>query len=172
MNDTTIQTDNSELQETPQYPRHTYLADFNIDNVGHLTCSLNIDFRNFEVPFNSYFNGDDELSAEEYEAVYREITRVCGQSGEYTIRPDAEKYAVCRILTPTEDECRAEMRLRRDRLLEKTDRFMLPDYPVTEAEREQYKQYRQYLRDLPEAPEFPDIDILSFTDWLNNNSLA
>lgn len=174
MNDTLndFETTVAEMPKVASYPRHTGLADFTLDGNGKLECSLNIDFREFEVSFNSYFNGDDELSAEEYEAVYREVARACSESGEYTILSDGQKYAVHKIQPPTEDERRAEMRLRRDRLLEQTDRFMLSDYPITETEREQYKQYRQYLRDLPETEGFPDVEILAFANWLDNNNLA
>ena len=42
---------------------------------------------------------------------------------------------------------------------------MLPDFPITDEEREQYKAYRQYLRDLPEQAEFPNITIKKFEEY-------
>lgn len=38
-------------------------------------------------------------------------------------------------------------RQHRNQLLEQTDKYMLPDYPITDEKREQIKIYRQQLRD-------------------------
>ena len=65
----------------------------------------------------------------------------------------------------TTEELAQEKRAERDNLLAQTDKYMLPDFPITDEEREQYKAYRQYLRDLPEQAEFPNVDVLSFGDW-------
>ena len=61
-----------------------------------------------------------------------------------------------------------EKRAERDNLLAQTDKYMLPDFPITEEKLAQYKAYRQYLRDLPEQTEFPNVDVLSFVDWTNS----
>lgn len=66
---------------------------------------------------------------------------------------------------PTQEEIAEQKRNQRDILLFTTDRVMLPDYPITDEERERYKQYRKYLRDLPESADFPNVDVLSFDDW-------
>lgn len=52
-----------------------------------------------------------------------------------------------------------ELRQERDWLLAETDKYMLPDFPISEEERNKYKQYRQYLRDLPQDKDFPNIII-------------
>jgi len=39
--------------------------------------------------------------------------------------------------------------LRNSMLLE-SDKFMIPDFPITDEKREEWKVYRQLLRDLPE----------------------
>lgn len=57
-----------------------------------------------------------------------------------------------------------EIRTQRDSLLAKTDKYMLPDYPIIDEEREQYKAYRQYLRDLPESAGFPNVAIQTFNE--------
>lgn len=44
---------------------------------------------------------------------------------------------------------------RRDILLAQCDWTMLPDAPITSAEREQWKAYRQALRDIPQQEGFP-----------------
>lgn len=60
----------------------------------------------------------------------------------------------------------ALLREQRDKLLYETDKYMLPDYPITEEEREEYRQYRQYLRDIPKMTGFPNIDLLSVEDYI------
>ncbi len=64
---------------------------------------------------------------------------------------------------------KSEKRAERDTVLQSTDVFMLPDYPITEEEREAYKQYRQYLRDLPSDEAFPNVVIQTFDEWKNIN---
>lgn len=65
----------------------------------------------------------------------------------------------------TREELAQEKRAERDNLLAQTDKYMLPDFPITEEKLAQYKAYRQYLRDVPEQPEFPSVELLSFEDW-------
>ena len=65
----------------------------------------------------------------------------------------------------TTDVLAQEKRAERDNLLAQTDKYMLPDFPITDEEREQYKAYRQYLRDLPEQAEFPNITIKKFEEY-------
>lgn len=42
---------------------------------------------------------------------------------------------------------KAQIRSKRDNLLQKTDKFMISDYPISEDERQKIKLYREYLRD-------------------------
>lgn len=49
-----------------------------------------------------------------------------------------------------------KVRGRRDKELEKSDVYMLSDFPITEAERDQWRQYRQALRDIPKQSGFPN----------------
>ena len=74
-------------------------------------------------------------------------------------------YRLEEIPAPTTDELAAQKRAERDSLLAQTDKYMLPDFPITEEKLVQYKAYRQYLRDLPEQAGFPNVDVLSFGDW-------
>lgn len=55
------------------------------------------------------------------------------------------------VYVPTVEEKLAAIRDERDRLLAESDKYMLSDYPVTDAEREAWKTYRQALRDMPET---------------------
>lgn len=75
-------------------------------------------------------------------------------------------YQIVEIPAPTTEELSAQKRAERDSYLASTDKYMLPDFPITDEKREQYKAYRQYLRDLPANSEFPSVDILSFDNWL------
>lgn len=59
-----------------------------------------------------------------------------------------------RPLTP--EEKASAIRQRRDALLSATDYRMMPDYPMSDAERDALKAYRQALRDVPEQPDFPN----------------
>ena len=46
-------------------------------------------------------------------------------------------------------EALKKLREQRDPLLEKTDRYVLPDFPHSEESRQAWMAYRQALRDLP-----------------------
>ena len=49
----------------------------------------------------------------------------------------------------------AEVRAKRDKLLNETDWTQAVDTALTEAEKEKYRKYRQELRDITEQKEFP-----------------
>ena len=42
--------------------------------------------------------------------------------------------------------------------LDKSDKYMLSDFPITEEKREEWKVYRQAIRDLPENKNLEDMD--------------
>ena len=48
-----------------------------------------------------------------------------------------------------------EARGKRDKLLTKSDKYALSDYPITEDQRDLVATYRQALRDVPEQEGFP-----------------
>ena len=52
---------------------------------------------------------------------------------------------------PTNEEKLAAIRNQRDQLLNESDKYMLPDYPITDVQGEAWKLYRQALRDIPET---------------------
>ncbi len=79
---------------TPEYPKHTELADFSLDENGQMICSLNIDFREFDIDIESYLHGDDNYSEKEYEAIYFEVAKQCNESGEYSIDCFQGRYTV------------------------------------------------------------------------------
>ena len=79
---------------TPEYPKHTELADFSFDENGQLVCLLNIDFRDFDIDIESYLHGDDNYSEKEYEAIYFEVLKQCNESSEYSIDCFQGRYTV------------------------------------------------------------------------------
>ena len=62
------------------------------------------------------------------------------------------------ITTSENDKLASELRNKRNVLLQETDKYMIPDYPITEEQLEQVKIYREYLRDFTESANFPNID--------------
>ena len=65
-----------------------------------------------------------------------------------------------------EEEMAERKRADRDRLLQDSDKRMLPDFPISAEEKELWLLYREYLRDITKDPEFPHVDVLSFENWL------
>ena len=62
----------------------------------------------------------------------------------------------------TEDEARAL----RNQAIAATDYLMMPDYPLTPAEKMLVSIYRQQLRDWPQTDGFPDIATMpTAEDW-------
>ena len=59
------------------------------------------------------------------------------------------------------------LRSQRDKALTATDKYMIPDFPISEQQREQYRTYRQYLRDLPESDGFPDVPVMDFEEFID-----
>lgn len=54
------------------------------------------------------------------------------------------------------DQAWALVREQRDRLLRESDYAVMPDYPLTEAQKTDVTAYRQALRDIPQGFESPD----------------
>lgn len=54
----------------------------------------------------------------------------------------------------------AEARAARDQALLDTDKYMLPDYPITPAGRLVVRTYRQALRDWTKTAGFPDVSTM------------
>ena len=55
----------------------------------------------------------------------------------------------------TEQETAENLRSKRNLLLKESDKYMLPDYPITAEKRNLYKIYRQKLRSLTDQDRFP-----------------
>ena len=68
---------------------------------------------------------------------------------------EAEADAL-RYPEPSLEEKASVIRQQRDALLSATDYMMMPDYPISDTDRDALRAYRQALRDIPEQPGFPD----------------
>lgn len=78
-------------------------------------------------------------------------------------------YRLEEMAAPTTEELSAQKRAERNAILDATDKFVsVPDYPITDEEREQYKAYRKYLRDLPTAWGFPNVEIMTFEKYVES----
>jgi hypothetical protein len=69
----------------------------------------------------------------------------------------------------------ANLRLKRDEELRKTDYTQLADAPVSSKEKKFYRDYREYLRNLPLCYNSETIlkyKIMSYDEWLKKNRLG
>ena len=55
----------------------------------------------------------------------------------------------------SEENLAEEIRNKRDRLLSQSDKYMLPDYPISDDDRTLIRGYRQALRDITKQESFP-----------------
>lgn len=58
-----------------------------------------------------------------------------------------------------------EKRAIRNQYLTDSDKYVLPDFPVSEEERALWVKYRKYLRNITKDPNFPNVDVLNFKNW-------
>lgn len=66
----------------------------------------------------------------------------------------------------TKEEKENEIRAIRNFYLFETDKFLsVPDFPITEEEREKYRDYRQYLRDYTKEEEWYEQQPMTFEEW-------
>jgi hypothetical protein len=56
----------------------------------------------------------------------------------------------------TPEEKASVIRQQRDAMLSATDYRIMPDYPISDTDRDALRAYRQALRDIPEQPGFPN----------------
>lgn len=76
-------------------------------------------------------------------------------NGEFVLTSSAEAI----------EQKQAEVRAVRNQYLTDTDKYMIPDFPITEEEEAQYIQYREYLRNYPETENWYEQNPLTFEEW-------
>ena len=68
---------------------------------------------------------------------------------------------------PAIEQYKEQVRAVRNRYLEQTDKYLsVPDFPITDEQKEQYRQYREYLRHYPEQADWYKQNPLDFDNWL------
>jgi len=60
---------------------------------------------------------------------------------------------------PTPEEVAKALRARRNGMLRASDWTQLPDSPLSQAQRDDYRAHRQALRDITEDPAWPDVPL-------------
>lgn len=149
--------------------KHTDIADFNDD--GQL-IKLNIDWHEFEVDFDTYFNGGQGLTDGEWERVWFAVNELCDDENQ--IQSLDDKYKVGLIPEPTEEEKAQAVRVIRDNyLIQYVDAVVsnpLRWADMNQEEQEAIIQYRLYLLDIPQSEGFPDVEVLDFNNWKENNN--
>lgn len=66
----------------------------------------------------------------------------------------------------TEQEKKRSVKELRNQILSITDKYTsVPDFPISDDEREQYKAYRQYLRDYTTIENWWENEPLTFEEW-------
>jgi hypothetical protein len=71
--------------------------------------------------------------------------------------PTPEELAVMEAELQRKEDAMKKLRTERDALINTTDKYVMPDYPINDEERKQWYRYRQHLRDLP-GMSSPDLD--------------
>lgn len=95
---------------------------------------------------------------------YADFAVYCNQKG--LIIEDKGDYL--EAVNPPEksvEEKEAEVRAVRNQYLAETDKYMIPDFPITEEERQQYRDYRQYLRDYTKEENWFEQNPKVFEEW-------
>lgn len=77
-------------------------------------------------------------------------------------------YKIVEIVVPepTVEEKQEQVRAVRNGLLDGSDKYLMPDFPIDDAGRDLYIQYRQYLRDYTQSPDWWESEPLNFEDWV------
>lgn len=108
----------------------------------HLRASVVIQEINGNDAFDFFVNLDNYLDSDIAKYI---ISKIDDRSVEVI------KYVV------SKDETIANIRNYRDSLLLATDVYLtVPDYPLSEEQKDEIRQFRQLLRDIPQQPGFPE----------------
>ena len=109
------------------------------------------------------YNGETYQS--EYavrQAIWKNEHKIFGEFDAEGLGVTVEEYEpeVAKPVDLTDEEVAERMRLKRDKLLEASDYYMMVDYPSTDDGVVAVKAYRQALRDITKQVGFPNE-----TDW-------
>ena len=102
-----------------------------------------VDGLNNNKEFGYFVSLDKEDNSEIYKSIISKI-----KSGEVKIEDtevDISKFKA------------DEIRIKRNKLLDETDKYMTTDYPISRDKKTKMKEYRQLLRDITKQEGFPDV---------------
>lgn len=80
-------------------------------------------------------------------------------------KKQVRQFKIVPIPDPTVAELQSRVRSIRDNYLEKTDKYVLKDFPISEEDQNKYIVYRQYLRDFTKQENWWTIEIMTFEQW-------
>ena len=105
------------------------------------------------------YNGETYQS--EYavrQAIWKHEYKIFGEFNAEALGVTVEEYEpeVAKPVDLTDEEVAERMRLKRDKLLEASDYYMMVDYPSTNEGVVAVKAYRQALRDITKQEGFPN----------------
>lgn len=95
---------------------------------------------------------------------YADLAVFCNENG-LIIEDKGDYLESVNPPAPTEEQLAEEKRAIRNQYLTDADKYMLPDFPVSDEERALWVKYREYLRNITKAPNFPFVDVLNFKNW-------
>ena len=103
-------------------------------------------------------------------AQYADLAVYCNKNGK-VIEDKGDYLEAVAPSGPSDEELQQRIRLVRNQYLNDTDKFMLADFPIADAELENYKAYRQYLRDYTQTDEWWWAEPAKIEEWLANNEV-
>ena len=95
---------------------------------------------------------------------YADLAVFCNENG-LIIEDKGDYLESVNPPAPTKEQLAEEKRAIRNKYLTDSDKYMLPDFPVSDEERALWVKYREYLRNITKAPNFPNVDVLNFKNW-------
>lgn len=95
---------------------------------------------------------------------YADLSVYCNQNGK-VIEDKGEYFEAVNPSEPSNEDRKEQVRAVRNLYLEQTDKYMIPDFPVTAAECKKYKAYRVYLRDYTLEDEWWLENPKTFEEW-------
>jgi hypothetical protein len=81
--------------------------------------------------------------------------------------PTPEELAVVEAEQQRKMDAKEKLRQARNALLDATDKYATPDYPINDETRKKWFHYRQHLRDLPvmSSPDLDENGELTGVEW-------
>lgn len=106
------------------------------------------------------------FTLDEYNEAYKFVEKNGYTIKEIEPKDGKRQFQIVEIPAPTQEELAVQKRADRNRILEDSDKRMLPDFPISAEEKELWLLYREYLRNITKDPAFPNVDVLNFANWL------